>query len=154
MAWKSHENRMELSPPSVLFDGTLAHFQKARYFHRLRNSTMRDWSWRFKGPVVATTWSKGPRSKASMTLPSILFAPHHVTDVFASAVCTSSGKAPAVHTLLADAIELRRKVRHATFRPRRHVWSCEDGTGPCCKLVGFAHHPLPYPSTRALTLFA
>ena len=36
-------------------------------------------------------------------------------------------------------VELRRKIRHATFRLRRHVWSCEDGIGPGCKLVGFAH---------------
>jgi hypothetical protein len=47
-------------------------------------------------------------------------------------------------------VELHRKIRHATFRPRRHVWSCEDGTGPCCKLVGFAHPPVALSVNKGL----
>lgn len=51
---------MELSPPSVLFDGTLAHFSKGRDTSTVsRNSTNADGPG-VKGPVVATTWVKGP----------------------------------------------------------------------------------------------
>jgi len=60
MAMEKSRIRMELSPPSVLFDGTLAHFSKGRDTSTVsRNSTNADGPG-VKGPVVATTWVKGP----------------------------------------------------------------------------------------------
>jgi hypothetical protein len=68
------------------------------------------------------------------------YGPFHITDVFAPIRPTAEPKAFTLFPKLP--IEIRRMIWRATFRPRRHVWSYEDGAGPCCKRIGLTHPPI------------
>jgi hypothetical protein len=68
------------------------------------------------------------------------YGPFHATDVFAPVRPTAKPKTFTLFPKLP--IEIRRMIWRATFRPRRHVWSYEDGAGPCCKRLGLTHPPI------------
>lgn len=70
------------------------------------------------------------------------YGPHHVTNVFPYTLPRPAAEFRTFELFPKPPIEIRRMIWRATFRPRRHVWSYEDGTATCCRRLGLTHPPV------------
>ncbi|KAE9378636.1 hypothetical protein N431DRAFT_477853 [Stipitochalara longipes BDJ] len=66
----------------------------------------------------------------------------YVIEVFPSALTLRPAQLQTFKLFPKLPIEIRHMIWRATFRPRRHVWSFEDGSGPCCRRIGLTHPPI------------
>jgi 2EXR family len=71
-----------------------------------------------------------------------VYDPHHATDVFPYNIERPAAGFQTFTLFPKLPIEIRGMIWRATFRPRRHVWSYEDGLDTCCKRVGLTHPPI------------